>query len=67
MDNFANKSTTHANLAKRTAWVQGGGAHARSPCIQGEVMAIFAWVVDILAKLSMRAIAVHADYHATHA
>jgi hypothetical protein len=30
-------------------------------------MAIFAWVVDILSKLSMRATAVHANSHATHA
>ena len=50
----------------RTAWVQGG-AQARPPCSQGEAMAISAWVVDILSKLSMRATAVHANYHATHA
>jgi hypothetical protein len=54
MDNFANISTTHANIAMRTAWVQGGARQrAPPPCIQGEVMANFAWVVDMLAKLSM--------------
>jgi hypothetical protein len=30
-------------------------------------MANVAWVVDFLAKMSMRATAVHANYHATHA
>jgi hypothetical protein len=64
MDNFDKCSTTHAKFAMRTAWVQGGRA---PPCIQGEVMANFAWVVDLLAKLSMRATAVHANDHARHA
>jgi hypothetical protein len=33
----------------------------------GRSHGIFAWVVEMLAKLSMRATAAHANYHATHA
>jgi hypothetical protein len=54
------------NIAMRTAWVQWGALRAL-PCIQGEVMAICAWVLDFFAKLSMRATSVHAKSHATHA
>ena len=44
------------------------GARLRAPpCTQAVLMASVAWVLESLAKLSMRATAVHANYHATHA
>jgi hypothetical protein len=67
MGNFAKKSTTHAKIAMTSPWIQGGRDCTPPPCTQAVLMASAAWVVEILAKLSMRAASVHANPHATHA
>jgi hypothetical protein len=66
MDNFAKMSTTHATFAMTSPCIQGGRTCA-PPLYPGNSHGNFAWVVEILAKLSMRATAVHTNYHATHA
>jgi hypothetical protein len=55
IEKVANISTTHATVAMTR------------PCLQAVVMAMFAWVVEILATLSMRDESVHASQYAEHA
>jgi hypothetical protein len=55
------KSTTNANKYHDFSLDTGGGALAGPPCTQAVLMANVGWVVDILAKLSMRPTAIHAN------
>jgi hypothetical protein len=51
MDNFAKMSTTHAQFAMRTAWVQWGRASAPFFCIQGQHTSLAFCVFHLFATI----------------